>query len=236
MKPEDLVPQNLGPLPCPSCERLRKDYMQQTASDREERDRLRQRIYDLEASLKAEVERSARSESDANETAKEAMYLREELTRMKARISNEMEPTREHLALAYHYGSPPIVAQVEAAATVLASKGEATVAFWLRDMQNLSSNYIKLQSYVPGLSAEIDACRYFVGLVRGLLEEHDAANGSVTGAKQPDSPITKRIRQGLALMPDRPEYRPFCVCGRPMAQCDGSRKDGVSRHTPEGAF
>lgn len=42
--------------------------------------------------------------------------------------------------------------------------------------------------------------RAVVNIVRECLAEHDSANGSLTGVKQPDSPITARVREALAAL------------------------------------
>lgn len=40
-RPEDIVPSNLGPLPCPSCDRLRKECTRLDAEERDMRSKLR---------------------------------------------------------------------------------------------------------------------------------------------------------------------------------------------------
>ena len=60
---------------------------------------------------------------------------------------------------------------------------------------------------LPGLTATLDEYAHFARLVGECLTQHDESNGCVTGVKQPDGPITARVRAalaGLSPIPERP--------------------------------
>lgn len=94
--------------------------------------------------------------------------------------------------------------------------------------------------WIADASARIERARLeLVKAAEALLTQTDLglafAHAHELGAKADAVVRTKwMLREVTRAIEVRQE--PFCICGRPISQCDGSRKGCVSRHTPEGTF
>ncbi len=72
----------------------------------------------------------------------------------------------------------------------------------IRNLEEQLAAATRRASRLPGLTATLDEYAALAALVRECLAEHDAAGALFASGVRPDAPITARVREALAGLPD----------------------------------